>query len=131
MPDDNDDFWSQFERDAVKFNQPGDAAIGTIVKMERADMQQPDGRIDQMPRLHLMGDDGKVRTVLCGPRNLQDLLSQRKPRVGQRIKIAYVSSTPLGGGKAAKNFAVEVRDLTPEEASASNATSSEAAEEPF
>ena len=97
--------------DYVRFNEPGDGVIGTI----KAVREGRDFNGNACPELVLEVDDnGAEQTVTAGQVMLRAALAEKRPQVGQRIRIVYTRNGPVGaGGNPAKEFTVDVKDGQP------------------
>jgi hypothetical protein len=103
--------WTEFKSSAngdypekVKFNSIGDAIAGVIVDAGKADFA--DG--GRAPFFHIRTGDGTVWSVLAGQMQLQDLIAQQNPQIGDRIAIVMTGFREVGKGTA-KLFELQVK----------------------
>lgn len=95
--------------DFIKFKEVGDTAIGTIVKVEHKTLGSGDNATDG-PSITLQCDDGELRSLFASQAGLQALLAEKKPRVGDRIRIVYSGTHTTAGGFTAKDFTLDVKE---------------------
>jgi hypothetical protein len=130
MSDGEDFDWGRYgDQDKIKFNTVGDTAVGNIVKFEHRSFASGDA-----PQITLMCDDGEIRAVLCSPMALQNQLKEKKPRVGDRIRIVFTEEKHTGQPSPAKLFEVDVirkEDLANQSAPAAASAPAEQRSEVF
>lgn len=103
MSDDDFDWGRYGDNSRIKFDNIGDSAIGVILKMEHKTFV--DG---SAPQITLQCDDGEVRSVLASQGALQNLLKEKKPRQGDRIRIVFTETKHTGQPSPAKIFTLDV-----------------------
>jgi hypothetical protein len=92
--------------DPFKFLEVGDAIAGEVVSAKVATMA--DGK--RMPALEIRTSDGSIWSVLASQRQLQGLLAQNPPTLGDRIAIVMVGFGPPNPPKSpAKLFEVQLK----------------------
>lgn len=93
--------------DYVKFDEVGDQVIGVIKDVR-------EGRTfnnDPCPELVLEDDDGDERIVTAGQVLLKQALAEKRPNVGDKIRITYSGVGEAQPGKAPpKEFTVDVKE---------------------
>lgn len=90
----------------VKFENVGDQVIG-IVKLVR---EGRDFKGNPCPELVLELEDGEETTVTAGQVMLKSALAEKRPNVGDRVRITYSGVGDAQPGKApAKLFTVDVK----------------------
>jgi len=89
--------------DYIKFETPGDIAIGTIVAIRAHKFD--DGNV--VPQIILNTADGE-KTVTAGQMQLKALLAEKRPNVGDTITITFMEVEKRSGGKTLKKFDVSV-----------------------
>jgi hypothetical protein len=94
--------------DYAKFDNVGDAVIG-VVKTVR---EGQDFNKNPCPELVLEQDDGEEITVTAGQVMLKAELAEKRPQVGDKVRITYsgVSNDARPGRAPAKLFTVEVKE---------------------
>lgn len=95
----------------VKFENVGDEVEGVItaIRAHRWD----DGSV--CPQINLTLDDGEDRTLTAGQVRLKAALVEKRPEVGDRIKVKHTSVEKRAGGKTLKHFDVAVTKGKPAE----------------
>lgn len=92
--------------DYARFDQPGDQVVG-IVKEDR---EGRDFNGNPCPELVLEQDDGSEITVTAGQVMLKRALAEKRPTVGDKIRITYSGVGDAKPGKApAKLFTLDVK----------------------
>lgn len=93
--------------DFVKFDEVGDAVIGTVKEVREG----RDYNGNPCPELVLeVSDDGDEKTVTAGQALLKAALAESAPAVGDRIRITYSgNSQGKPGRNPAKQFTVDVK----------------------
>lgn len=109
MPDIWDDPDMKVGGDYIKFNEPGDTAIGEVLHIGKK--QWDDGSV--APTLLLRCDDGEERTVTAGQVQLKAQLAEKRPQVGDRVRIEFTEVEKRAGGKTLKHFKVDVKKVEP------------------
>lgn len=90
--------------DYVKFENPGDKVVGTILDISVHTF--PDGK--KAPKLVIREDDGDERVLTAGQTMLLRRLGELRPDVGDRIAVVFERVERRDGGKTMKHFQVEV-----------------------
>jgi hypothetical protein len=98
-----DDPELKINSDYIKFENPGDIAIGTIVAIRAHKFD--DGNV--VPQIILNTADGE-KTVTAGQMQLKALLAEKRPNVGDFITITFMEVEKRSGGKTLKKFDVSV-----------------------
>ena len=88
----------------VKFENVGDTVAGTIQAIRK--QVWDNGKVD--PQLLLLDDNGEERSLTAGQVRLKAELADKRPEVGDHIKVTLTSIEPRGGGKTLKHFEVIV-----------------------
>ncbi len=105
--------WDDFTQSGewVRFDQPGDGVIGTI----KAVRQGTDFNGNPCPELVLeVSDEGDEQTLTAGQKMLQSALAEKRPQVGDRIRVIYTGNGEAKQGRnPAKLFTVDVKDGPP------------------
>jgi hypothetical protein len=98
--------------DFVKFDEIGDAVVGTIKEIREG----RDYNGNPCPELVLeVSEDGDEKTVTAGQALLKAALAEAAPQVGNKIRITYTgNSQGKPGRNPAKEFKVEVKPGTHE-----------------
>lgn len=102
----NNDFWDDFQHptgDQWKPAEIGDAIVGTITSLTVSDNEY-----GKCPVIGVTTDADEARVVYASQYQLQSLLAEAKPNVGDRIAIAFTAIQPRPGGKTLKEFDVKV-----------------------
>lgn len=100
--------WDEFAQtgDWVRFDQVGDGVVGVI----KAIRQGTDFNQNPCPELILETDGGEEKTVTAGQVLLKSALAEKRPNVGDKIRIVYSGIGDAKPGKApAKQFTVDVK----------------------
>lgn len=94
--------------DFVKFENVGDAVVGIIKEVREG----KDFNGAPCPELVLeVGDDGDEKTVTAGQVRLKAELAEKRPAVGDKVRITYSGVGDSKPGKAPpKLFTVEVKE---------------------
>lgn len=94
--------------DYVKFENVGDAVIGVVKEVREG----KDFNGNPCPELILELDDGEEKTVTAGQVRLKAELAEKRPNVGDRVRITYsgVSRDARPGRAPSKEFTVEVKE---------------------
>lgn len=90
--------------DYVKFENPGDKVVGTILDISVHTF--PDGK--KAPKLVIRTDGGDERVLTAGQTMLLRRLAELRPDVGDRIAVLFERVEKRDGGKTMKVFQVEV-----------------------
>lgn len=104
--------WDQYKKTGgyVSFKEVGDSVVGTIKSVRTG----TDFNFNPCPELVLILDDGEERTLTAGQVMLSAALTEKRPQVGQKIRIVYSGIGEAKPGKApAKLFTVDVKDGDP------------------
>lgn len=93
--------------DFIKFDEVGDQVIGVIKEVREG----KDFNGNPCPELVLELDDGEEKTVTAGQVRLKAVLAEKRPQVGDKIRITYsgVSRDAKPGRAPAKEFTVDVK----------------------
>lgn len=95
------DYWKRWPA-PLTFTNIGDEAVGEVVAPADVDTK--------FPELHIKQDDGIVRVVRVTHARLHELLVERIPQAGDRIRIRYIGDGKAAPGMApAKQFTVEIK----------------------
>lgn len=93
--------------DYFKFDDVGDTIVGVIKDVR-------EGRTfngDPCPELVLETDDGEEKTVTASQVRLKAALAEKRPQVGDKVRIAYSGVGEASPGKAPpKEFTVDVKE---------------------
>lgn len=86
----------------LTFTEPGDEATGVIVATDDS---------EKWPVLHIQQSDGIIRVVRVTQARLHELLGEKAPDVGDKVRIRYIgpAAKAAPGMSPAKEFTVEVR----------------------
>jgi hypothetical protein len=98
-----DDPELKINSDYIKFETPGDNATGTIVAIRAHKFD--DGNV--VPQIILNTADGE-KIVTAGQMQLKAMLAEKRPNVGDHIKITFTEVEKRSGGKTLKKFDVQV-----------------------
>ena len=93
--------------DYFKFENPGDTITGTLISVGIHTWD--DG--SKSPQLRLETEDGE-KVVTAGQIRLKIALTEKRPEVGDKIKITYEGMEKRAGGKTIKNFDVQVQRVS-------------------
>lgn len=95
------DFWDEFTNsgDFVKFSEVGDSVAGTITAVRRHMFE--DGKV--APQIELDTADGP-KTLTAGQVRLKALFAEKRPGVGDQIKVTLTAIEKRPGGKTMKEF---------------------------
>lgn len=93
------------EGNFMKFENIGDSIQGEIVDITK--QTWPDGKT--CAQLVLDTGNGVEKTVTCGQVRLKAALAEKRPNIGDLIKITYTMKEPRPGGKTLKHFEVLVK----------------------
>lgn len=95
------DYWRRWPA-PLTFTDVGDEVDGVIVSL--GDLKE------RWPELHIRQADGLIRVVRVTQARLHEQLAERKPGVGDRIKITYTgeAAKAVPGMSPAKEFTVKV-----------------------
>jgi hypothetical protein len=100
-----DDPELQIGGDFVKFEAPGDSITGDIVAVSKHTF--PDGKI--AAKLVIRDENGEDKTLTAGQVKLAELLNEKRPMPGDRIRIVHTEVEKRPGGKTMKHFTVDVK----------------------
>ena len=93
--------------DFVKFENVGDQVVGVIKEVREG----KDFNGSPCPELVLEVEDGEEKTVTAGQVRLKAELAEKRPQVGDKIRITYSGVGDAKPGKApAKLFTVDVKE---------------------
>ncbi len=97
--------------DYMKFEEIGDRITGTIKKVREGE----DYSRNPCPELILeINEDGDEQTVTAGQAGLKMALAEKRPQVGDRIRITYSGNgSAKPGQNPMKEFTVEVKPGEP------------------
>lgn len=101
--------WDNYTQtgDFISFNEVGDTAVGVI----KAIREGTDFNQNACPELILEDNDGEERTLTAGQVMLKAALSEKRPQVGDKIRVVYSGVGDARPGRApAKLFTVEVKE---------------------
>ena len=88
----------------------GDELVGTLI-----DAAKVHGKYGIQKVLTIRDDDDQVWTVWCGPKVLDNLLSDKKPKVGAGIMFKYGGKQESkSGGNAYHSYYMTCQDSDPE-----------------
>ena len=79
--------------DFVKFLNVGDSVIGTITAIRKQRFIADNGEASYAPQLDLTTDDGEEVTLTAGQWQLKKLLVEKRPEVGQRIRVVHTGKS--------------------------------------
>lgn len=91
--------------DFYEFNNIGDVASGCI-KAVRTHRFPETGNV--AAQVLMVDDDGTDKCLTAGQFRLKKTLVEQRPMPGDHLRVTYVASIPLAGGKAAKDFTVQI-----------------------
>jgi hypothetical protein len=92
--------------DFVKFTNVGDQIVGVIKEIREG----KDFNGSPCPELILETEDGEEKTLTAGQVRLKALLAEKRPQVGDKVRITYSGVGAASPGKAPpKEFTVEVK----------------------
>ena len=93
--------------DFVKFENVGDQVVGVVKEVREG----KDFNGHPCPELVLEVEDGEEKTVTAGQVRLKAELAEKRPQMGDKIRITYSGVGDAKPGKApAKLFTVEVKE---------------------
>jgi hypothetical protein len=89
----------------VKFDKVGDSVSGKVDHIGRKVWD--DGSVS--PQLDLITDDGEARTLTAGQVRLKLALAEKRPEVGDHLRVELTQIEKRAGGKTLKHFDVAVK----------------------
>lgn len=89
----------------VKFDKVGDSVSGKVDHTGRKVWD--DGSVS--PQLDLITDDGEARTLTAGQVRLKLALAEKRPEVGDHLRVELTQIEKRSGGKTLKHFDVVVK----------------------
>lgn len=92
--------------DYVKWENVGDSIVGKFLSISKDGGTDFNGNV--CPLVVIETDDGETRKLTVAQANLKGKLWEAKPRPGDRIAIAFTSTTKVDKGEM-KVFEIEVK----------------------
>lgn len=130
-----DDEEIQASGNYVKLTEKGQSVEGTIAKIvKRSFTATRKGEEDSVqPELTIVDAEGQEKIYTCGAIRLKLELIEKRPDVGDWIKITLTDIEKRGGGRELKHWSVEIRKgdgAAPVAASSSKAKASAGSDKP-
>lgn len=91
--------------DYVKFEEPGDSVTGDVIGVGKHTF--PDGKV--CAKLTIRTDEGEDKTLTAGQVRLVAELREKRPTIGDRIRVVFTEVEKRPGGKTMKHFTVDVK----------------------
>jgi hypothetical protein len=102
--------WDEFKGvsgEAWKPENPGDHIKGKVVGITVVASTLNDGK--KHPAISVQTDDGEDRVIYASQAQLQRLLAEQEPSIGDRVAVVYTGTEKTSNGFNMKTFDVSVK----------------------